>query len=415
MTLNDESLLTAYLDGELEPDQKLSVESALLADPELARRVRRLAAVRELVAGLPRPQLAVDLAETIVGRIGADSVSPSRRLWNRLSARPWAIAAGASAFMALAASLVLAVSLSLHRPPAAGPRSPVASVLALPAPARALARAETPRGSRPVGSSEPAGSVRASDPWFTGDRPRRNDDPAVGAQIRAMLDSPHLRRVLIVTDVIGGGTLDRVEELVQQTPRTEATYGRITVSQGIVIDPLHPKEATVFALVMNEQERRNFKKKLEQAFPERVEDAEADPVVVTQLAEVGQMTMLPGTRASEVIIPGDVSPRIALRSDPGGQQPVLNTSQLEPDFGLPDLASAAAVDKRGGEGGSRPGDDARPESPSNAQVSARGAESSRDRPGAPGAHPANPLAESLSRAVGLHEPPEIVLVWVTPA
>ena len=57
MTLKDESLLTAYLDGALEPDERSLVESALLLDPELAERLRGLAAVHELVAGLPRPVL----------------------------------------------------------------------------------------------------------------------------------------------------------------------------------------------------------------------------------------------------------------------------------------------------------------------------------------------------------------------
>ena len=137
----------------------------------------------------------------------------------------------------------------------------------------------------------------------------------------ALLDSPRLRRVFIVTDVIGGDTPDRVEDLVQKTPRTEARYGRITVSQGIVIDPLHPQKATVFALVLNEQELRNFQKKLEQSFPQRVEDAEADPIVVGQLAEVGHLAVLQGTPASEVFIPRDVLPRIAFRSDPTRQQP----------------------------------------------------------------------------------------------
>ena len=58
MTLKDESLLTAYLDGELEPDERSSIESALLDDPELARGSASFAAVHELIAGLPRPRLA---------------------------------------------------------------------------------------------------------------------------------------------------------------------------------------------------------------------------------------------------------------------------------------------------------------------------------------------------------------------
>ena len=77
MTLKDESLLTAYLDGELEPDERVSIESALLVDPELARRLRQLSEVHELIAGLPRPVLLVDLTEEIESRIGPRPV----RLW----------------------------------------------------------------------------------------------------------------------------------------------------------------------------------------------------------------------------------------------------------------------------------------------------------------------------------------------
>ena len=232
-----------------------------------------------------------------------------------------------------------------------------------------------------------------------------------------------------MTDVIGGDTPDRVEELVQTTPRTEARYGRIVVSQGIVIDPLHPQKATVFALVMNEQELRNFQKKLEQSFPDRVEDAEADPIVVAQLAEVGQVSVLPGSSASEVVIPDGVSPRItALRSDSTRQQP-LETTQLAPGFGLPDLAAAAGL-------GSEPEGLGRPRVSGGASPAAsRGLDepaapagladarssSSGPAPGHPGASatasgkpPDLPgsLPESL-RTINLHEPPQIVLVWVT--
>jgi hypothetical protein len=220
---------------------------------------------------------------------------------------------------------------------------------------------------------------------------RKREDAAAAERVRALLESPRLRRVLIVTDIIGEGTLDRVEELVQKTPRTEAAYGRITVSQGIVIDPLHPNEATVFALVMNDQELNNFRKKLEQAFPKGVDDVEADPVVAAQLEEIGGLAVLPGTPASSVVIPSTVSPRIALRSDQSRQQPAMET-QVAADFGRLDLAAAAGAGQTHDPGARA---SSRAESPPAA-----------DRP------PDVPtlIYESLQR---IHDPPEIVLVWVT--
>ena len=138
-----------------------------------------------------------------------------------------------------------------------------------------------------------------------------DDDPEAKAReadqehIRKLLDSPNLHRVFIVTDVIGGDASERVDSLLQQTPRGEPRYGRITVSQGIVIDPKHPDQATVFALVMNEQELRQLREKLEETFPDDFEESIAEPGVVTQLADIGQVAVLSGTAAA------------ARRDDPG--------------------------------------------------------------------------------------------------
>jgi hypothetical protein len=418
MTLKDESLLTAYLDGELEPDQRSSVESALLDDPELARRLRQLSEVHELIAGLPRPILTVDLTGEIDRRLGRRSFGP----WQRLKARPPVLAATVLGSLALAASLLIAPGLLLRsQPPQPAPSAALGAV------ARALEPA--PGVDRPaVAAIEPAEPRAVSrTPVAAGGRARKPHDATASEQILALLDSPRLRRIFFVTDVIGDGTSERVEELVQKTPRTEAKYGRITVSQGIVIDPLHPNEATVFAMVLNEQELRHFQTKLEQSFPERVEDAEADPIVVAQLAEAGQVAVLPGTPASEVVIPRDGSPRIAYLSDSIRQQP-LERSQLEPPFGRPDLDAAAGL---GGEperglrpraagaanpGAPRAGDerlasagraDARSRSENAAEQGAPGSPPPGKPPDAPGS-----LAESLGK-IKLYEPPQIVLVWVT--
>src|SRR4051812_25523163 len=98
MMLDDESLLSAYLDDELDPAGRLEVESALLSDPRLAETLHELAGVRELLASLPRPELSRDLALEVGARLGS-----------RRAARP-----ALRAFKpAIAAAAVLMIALSL--------------------------------------------------------------------------------------------------------------------------------------------------------------------------------------------------------------------------------------------------------------------------------------------------------------
>jgi anti-sigma factor RsiW len=384
MMLNDESLLSAYLDGELEPDQRSALEAVLLSDAALAKQLRGLAEVRGLVAGLPRPSLPVDLSAAVSAGIEARSLF--RGPWPRLLQRRVVFTAAGLGGLAVAASLILALLLVRPAPRPAAPQPAVGGFTAVPAPAQ-----PDEAGVGRVSSTEPPAwrTAPAAGPMQLA---RKREDAAAAEKVRALLESPRLRRVLIVTDIIGEGTLNRVEDLVQKMPRTDAAYGRITVSQGIVIDPLHPNEATVFALVMNDEELKHFQKKLEQRFPERVEDGEADPVVVAQLGEVGGLAVLPGTPASSVVIPSTDSPRIALRSDRSIEQPAMRT-HVAAEFGHPDLAAAAKA-------GAAP-----PQEP----LSSNGA----DNPPAVGGKPPDVpsvLDESLRR---IHDPPEIVLVWVT--
>ena len=51
MNPNEESLISAYLDGELDPPRRMKVEAALLADPKLAERLQELSCVRGLRFG----------------------------------------------------------------------------------------------------------------------------------------------------------------------------------------------------------------------------------------------------------------------------------------------------------------------------------------------------------------------------
>jgi len=135
-------------------------------------------------------------------------------------------------------------------------------------------------------------------------------------RIRELLDSPDLRHVFVIVDEIGGDAPARVEDLVQHMPRLDPVFGKITVSQGIVIDPKHPDKATVFALVMNEQEIQRFKAKLLDDFPSQLDEQKTpDPTVVTQLSGIGQIAVFPGTRATELAaLPSKDVPKTALKT-----------------------------------------------------------------------------------------------------
>src|SRR3954467_4450268 len=71
MKPEDEIFLSAYLDGELDPEERSCVESTMLSDPALIERLRHLAAVNDLLTNLPRPVLRQDVASSVVRRIDA--------------------------------------------------------------------------------------------------------------------------------------------------------------------------------------------------------------------------------------------------------------------------------------------------------------------------------------------------------
>ena len=93
----------------------------------------------------------------------------------------------------------------------------------------------------------------------------------------------------------------QVASVVEQT--TRFNFYKITIAQGIVIDPRHPSEATVFALVVNPSELLTLRDRLRKAVHDRVEETPIDPKVVTQLADIGQVQACPPSPMADVEIP----------------------------------------------------------------------------------------------------------------
>ena len=132
--------------------------------------------------------------------------------------------------------------------------------------------------------------------------------------MRKLLDDPHLRRVFLVADQIGRPAEPQIASLVEGT--THRDYFKITVSQGIVIDPRHPGKATVFAVVLDEIELGPFRDRLKKAFSDRLEEDDVDPAVAMQLVDIGQVVSFPANPIGDLMIPPS---NLALRAPELGE------------------------------------------------------------------------------------------------
>ena len=106
---------------------------------------------------------------------------------------------------------------------------------------------------------------------------------------------------------------------------TQFNYYKITIAQGIVIDPRHPDEATVFALVVNPNELNSLRDRLWTVFRDRVEEAPVDPKVVTQLADIGHVQAYSPSPTADVVIPRE-SMAILAQAEEGGERPASEKS-----------------------------------------------------------------------------------------
>ncbi len=326
MSIDDESLLGAYLDGELEPEQRLVIESSLATDAQLAETVHALASVRDLLASLPRPSSA-DVSPEVMGRIRQDSLH--RRLWSTNRIRRWGVVAG------LAASVLVVIVLRPFRRPG-GP-----GAIESPAVARPVHSTPSPTGDssrpelRPDIAAIPSYSAVLPDQVFEptdspgmilASRSRPATTHSDQERVRNLLDDPRLRRVFLVADHLGQPSEQEVASLVERT--THRDYFKITVAQGIVIDPAHPGKATVFAVVLDENELGPFRNRLREAFSDRLEEQEVNPVVAMQLADIGQVVALPANPIGDLMIPGS---NMAFRAPDGGEPKNLEPGILTPD------------------------------------------------------------------------------------
>jgi hypothetical protein len=307
---DDDSILTAYIDDQLDSEARQRLESAMLADPQLAEELRKLVAVRDLVAGLPR-EASVNVAPQVMERVRSLASRRSHAWFRRLRAnrsgsRP-ALVVGA--MISAAAIVLFAITLALSMTLRTGPLVPGWNpAIADADSAKDSITAEVPSDAQAPSSVFSARSD-SSDTILIAAAPTSPLRPAtvlpqkasvaVAAvapesrdleQLRQLLDNPNLGRLFFVRNGKGGKAEQQVASVVERTTR----YGffKINVAPGIVIDPRHPGEATVYALVVNPDEVDQLRNQLMVALLAPVEDTPADASIVTQLADIGQVQSL---------------------------------------------------------------------------------------------------------------------------
>lgn len=111
---NDEMLLTAYCDGELDPAAASEFERRLDTDPSLKDRYLRLMSLRQAIRAIPQVEVPSDLQARIQARLNAEKADGERAneaggsnvtVLRRRPSRNWS-------FQALAASAIIGAVIS---------------------------------------------------------------------------------------------------------------------------------------------------------------------------------------------------------------------------------------------------------------------------------------------------------------
>ncbi len=327
MNSDDETILSAYLDGELDCDEHERVESVLDSDPRAAEELRSLATVREWVGSLPHEN-SVDVSRQVMERVCAAAVVRRRPAFAAIGSARAARVSASARYVAVAAAVMVAVLLGFYRvrpvgrevvagrPASAGPLAPHTPETPR-LPGQVLAGNDTDPGRATSLQSEGDRSTVASEGALirrtrsAGPPVKSNDGPEL-QDVHQLLDNPGLRRLFYVRNGADGNSEQQVAKVVERT--VERGYFKMSISQGIVIDPRHPGEATVFILMVPPGKLDSLREQLKVALADQVDEAPADPKVVTQLADIEHVQAGQAMAVAQVSIPrADVA---LLHSDP---------------------------------------------------------------------------------------------------
>ncbi len=319
MNIDQESYLSAYLDGELDSEQQSRVESALVADLVLSESLRELSMVRALVGGLSRPLAPIDAAAAVLSRIENRRTSGVTH-W--IAVVSGTRTARVATLVAAASVLVACALFGLGK---IGPsRFDHQGTANRPEFSREVPSIPTNLSAQP--SSEPLKVVEgnvAPEPGLVAKSPHPSHSESDAAAARKLLESPQLDRVFMLTEVLGDDVDRHVGDILKTTARhsSRTTFGRITVNQGIMIDPEHPGKSIVFAVVMNDVELREFQKSLATKYSGPIKESALRPELVSKLSDVGSIALIAGQAGSGLKAQPSLREEEASRAFKGGIKP----------------------------------------------------------------------------------------------
>jgi hypothetical protein len=228
MRLEDESLLSAYLDDELDEGQRRQVEYALRDDPALGRLLVRLREARDFVAELPPCPAPDHLALNVVVEIDR------RRRYGLLMITTAALATAAALFLA-----VLQPRLFVSQPPGSSPPILVGGQSRPPTDPTSDAVSPSERSTDVVPASIPG----TLSPGV--ERARKH---------LANLDKSNARRLLVPVSALDADTIAAFERDVRDLARLHPEYVKMVLGDHHQVDAVHPGASVVFALQVNPEE-----------------------------------------------------------------------------------------------------------------------------------------------------------------
>ncbi len=332
MNHDDESFLSAFIDGEMAPDQQQRLESAIVSNPHLAERLRSLVQVRDLVAGLPHDG-SVDVTASVLVGIAARGRQrgflPTLEGWRQGSRRilPLAGLAASAASLMVAASLAILMQAShleqtgqavarVAHPKVGTVSNPTASrareqgsgqtTASVAVSASSVSEGEAGAVPKDQAAGTSVLAVATGSGGAVGHEVSSSSDIAI---VRQFLDSGNLKRFFWVRGGAQSDSVQVVASIVERT--THFDFFKITIAQGIVIDPRHPEGATVLACVVDPNQLERFNDQLNAALPGLVSQEPLDPVIATQLVEIERVQSCPPMSLGEVEIPRE---SLALRT-----------------------------------------------------------------------------------------------------
>lgn len=425
----DETILSAFLDGELEFELRQVVESSLASDPQLAEQLRRLVEVRELLAGLGRPG-PIDLSGEVLDRIRHLQKDPRRihqvhslvgllhspRRMAGVGAVAASLAIVATSFLAHVgpsrpgANRTVTAQAKAFQSAASSAEAPKSADVAQPSPkVGSQTEADQKSMSAPIDAVQSAANAPVSVPLKKESVQSRQNRPAAPRdRLQPLLDSPKLRHVFLVADQIKGASSEKISGLIEQTVRDD--FFSITVAQGIVIDPDHPAQSKVFAFTIDESELEHFRTRLNAAINARSEEIDASPELVTQLTEIGEVRAYSPPAVGEIVIPrSDVALKTKPSEIPPNSEPVNHVADAP-------VLDSPATDLQPRTSRSKPSIEIRKNSDGFLRAKTEAlASHSGDQPKAPrtrneadgGVSPRHDDSDSSSRKI-------VVLVWISP-